>query len=118
MLALLSNVVHLKLVTGFEADEYRRLENADDAEWLHLLRQVKTLHVSQEFAGSVALALEDITEDIAAEMLPALDSVFLVGQPVSSVDEFVAVRQLSGLPVTVVDTETEFDERLRSHVDE
>ncbi|KAH8985262.1 hypothetical protein EDB86DRAFT_2959904 [Lactarius hatsudake] len=116
--ALLSNVVHLKLVA--EVDEANEFEDIDEVEWLDLLRQfsaMKTLCVSPELAESVAVLLEDIARDseMAAEVLPALDLIFLGGQPVSFFNNFVAIRRLSGLPVTVVDTEAEFDERLKSY---
>ncbi|KAH9172447.1 hypothetical protein EDB89DRAFT_2229396 [Lactarius sanguifluus] len=118
--ALLSNVVHLKLVT--ELDEADEFEDTDEVEWPDLLRQfsaMKTLCVSQELAESVALTLEDIAwHGMAAEVLPAVELIFLGGQPVSFINNFVAVRQLSGLPVTIVDTETEFDERLKSYASE
>ena len=102
---ILSHVVHLKL-----EDEDCQLEIVDNADWLELLRQfsaVQTLHVSRKLAGLVILALEDVTEEMAAdsEVLPALNLICLVGQPASSVDQFVAVRQFSGRPVTVVKPE-------------
>ena len=113
---ILSHVVHLKL-EEFGADEDRQLESVDNANWLHLLCQfsaVQTLHVSRELAGHVALALEDVTEEIAAEVLPALNSIRLVGQLTSSVDKFVAVRRLSGRPVTVVNTRMEMKSGLNT----
>ncbi|KAH9051332.1 hypothetical protein EDB83DRAFT_1303911 [Lactarius deliciosus] len=119
--ALLTNVVHLKLVAEVDgADEF---EDADEVEWLNLLRQfsaMKTLCVPQELAESIALTLEDVARDseMAAEVLPALELIFLGGQPVSLINNFVAVRQLSGLSVTIVDTETEFDKRLKSYASE
>ncbi len=117
--ATLSNVVHLKLEAQLK--EGRQLEGTDDVEWLHLLHQfstVQTLHVSQELAGHVALALEDVTREMVAEVLPSLDLIRIVGQPASSIEKFVAVRRLSGCPVTVIDTETEFYEKLKSYVSE
>src|SRR6266702_5181803 len=113
--AMLSRVVHLKLSLY--------LANADrhDDEWLHLLRQfsaVRTLHVSGEDAGHVALVLEDVTGEMVAEVLPVVDLICLDGQPVSSIEKFLAARQLSGHPVTIVDTEVEFYERVESHVSE
>ncbi|KAH8980448.1 hypothetical protein EDB86DRAFT_2980203 [Lactarius hatsudake] len=119
--ALLSNVDHLKLVA--ELDEADEFEDTNEVEWPDLLRQfsaMKTLCVSPDLAESVALTLEDIARDpeMAAEVLPALELIFLGGQPVSFINNFVAVRQLSGLPVTIVDTETEFDERLKSYASE
>ncbi|KAH9172900.1 WD40-repeat-containing domain protein [Lactarius sanguifluus] len=108
----LSNVVHLR-IGGFPG----QAEGMGDVEWLHLLHQfstAQTLHVSSGLAGHVALALEDITAGMVTAVLPSLDSIYLSGQPASSVGKFVAVRRLSGRPVTVIDTETVFDERLKS----
>ncbi len=119
--ATLSTVVHLKLEVPLEVPlkEGRQLESTDNAEWLHLLHQfsaVQTLHVSQELVGHIALVLEDITGETITEVLPSLDLIYLSGRSPSSVEKFVAARQLSGHPVTVIDTETEFDERLGSYV--
>ena len=114
----LSIVNHLKL---YAKSEDLPLDGMDDVEWPHLLRQfsaVKTLHVSQELAGHVALALENVTGGIFAEALPSLDLIYLEGQSASCIEKFVAIRQLSGRPVTVIDTEAEFDERLLSYVRE
>jgi hypothetical protein len=55
---------------------------------------------------------------MVAEVLPVLDLIYLVDQPVTSVEKFLAARQLSGHPVTIVDTEAEFDERVKSYVSE
>ncbi|KAH9171380.1 hypothetical protein EDB89DRAFT_1972326 [Lactarius sanguifluus] len=107
--ATLSNVVHLKLKAG---RDNHQLKDSDDVEWLLLLQEfsnVRTLQVSRILAGRFALALEDITEDMVAEVLPSLDSIRVVGQPASSIEKFLAIRQRSGRPVTVVDNETEFD---------
>jgi len=117
--AALSNVVHLKLVAQLEGG--RQLEGTDDVDWLHLLYQfptVRTLHVSRELAGHVALALEDITWDMVAEVLPSLDLIHVVGNPASSIEKFVSARRISGCPVTVIDTETEFYERIKSYISE
>ena len=115
--ATLPNIVHLKLEVQLEEDH--QLEGTDDVEWLHLLHQfsaVQTLHVSHELAGHVALALEDIAWETSAHRLPFLDLIYLAGQPVSSVEKFVAARRLSDRPVTIVETQTEFDEKLDSHI--
>jgi hypothetical protein len=49
---------------------------------------------------------------MVTEVLPSLDLICLDGQPASSIEKFVAAsaRQLSGRPVTTIDTETEFEE--------
>ena len=110
----LSNVKYLEL-----EDECRlQFEGADEVEWLHLLHQfptVRMLHVSHRLAGLVALALEDIALETVAEVLPSLDLIYFEGQPASSIEKFVAARQLSGCPVTVTETEKEFYERLKSY---
>ncbi|KAH9172899.1 hypothetical protein EDB89DRAFT_843570 [Lactarius sanguifluus] len=85
--AILSNVVHLDLEAQLEEDHP---EGRDDVEWLHFLRQfstVKVLRVSHEIAKHVALALEDITAETVAGALPSLDSIYLEGQPASSVEK-------------------------------
>ncbi len=113
--ATLPNAVHLELVAEPEEDR------TDDGEWLHLLHQfstMKTLRVSRGVAGHVALALEDITGEMVAEVLPSLDLIYLPGQPASSIEEFVAARRLCGRPVTVIDTEKVFYDRLKSYVGE
>ena len=97
------------------------LEGTDDVEWPHLLHQfsaVTTLHVSHKLARHVALALENITGGIFAEALPSLDCIYLEGQPASSIEKFVAIRQLSSRPVTVIDTEEEFEDTLLSYIKE
>jgi hypothetical protein len=113
----LSNLVHLKLVV--EPKEGRQLEGTDDLEWLVLLRQfstIQSLYVSHDLAKPIALALENVSVEMVAEFLPSLDLIYFEGRPASSVEKFVAARQLSGRPVTVVDTKTEFDDRLESSV--
>jgi hypothetical protein len=83
--AALTNVVHLELEASPKG---RSLKDADDVEWLHLLQQfptVQTLHVSQELAGYIALALEDVTGGMVVEVLPSLDLIYLAGQPALSI---------------------------------
>ena len=93
----------------------------DDSEWLALLRPftaVTTLHVSWKLAEHVACGLEGVTEETAAELLPALQSLCLEGAPLTSAERFSAIRQLSGLPVTITGIDEplagEFFERLES----
>jgi len=114
--ATLSNVVHLKLKVEPEG---RQLEGTDNVEWQPFLRPlstVQTLHVSEELAGHIALSLEAITGETVAEAFSSLDLIYLAGQPASSVEKFVAARRLSDRPVTIIETETEFDERVKSYV--
>ena len=113
-----SNIVHFIIESEF--DPIRPIpEDTDDVEWLQLLNlfsSVRTLFVGEEFARHVSHALEVIADGMmATEVLPALDILCLEGQSVSSVDKFVAARRDSGLPMTIVNTETEFEERLESY---
>jgi len=111
--ATLSNVVHLEL----EAKEH--LEGTEYVDWLHLLLQfstVQTLHVRRALAEDVARPLDRITGEMATQVLPSLDLIYLAGQPASSVGNFVAARQLSGRPVTVINSEPEFIQRVRSYI--
>ena len=103
--ATLSNVVLLDIhASGSD------LEGTDDVEWLHLLHQFPTLQTldvhPRELAKQIALALEDITAVMIDQVLPSLDSISLEGQPSSSIEKFVALRQLSGRPVAVFNSET------------
>ncbi|KAH8979786.1 hypothetical protein EDB86DRAFT_2983363 [Lactarius hatsudake] len=115
-----SNVVHLELAVF--GGHLEQLDGTDDAAWPHLFfhqfSNVQTLHVSQELAGHITLALEDITGEMAAEVFPSLGLIYLAGQPASSIRNFIAARQLSNRPITAIDTEMEFDERLKSYVSE
>ncbi|KAH9164803.1 hypothetical protein EDB89DRAFT_2077549 [Lactarius sanguifluus] len=113
--AMLSRVVHLKL------SKYWDNGSRHGGEWLPLLRTlsaIRTLHVSGGFARPVALALEDITGDMVSEVLPVLDFIYLDDQPVPSVEKFLAERQLTGRAVTIVSTEAEFYERMKSYAGE
>ena len=83
---------------------------------LHQFSAVQTLYVSQELAGRVALALDATMAEMAIGVLPSLNLIHLVGQPVSSIETFIAARQLCGCPVTIIDTESEFDERVESYI--
>ena len=117
--ATLSNVIHLRLEV--KRREGRQLEGTVEVEWMHLLRQfsaIQSLYISQDLAGPISLALEDITAEMAIEVWPSLDLICLEGLPAASIEKFATARQLSGRPVIVVDTKTEFSERLEFSVEE
>jgi hypothetical protein len=114
--AALSTVVHLEFVAKLAECGY--LDDAYRVEWLHLLRRfpvIQTLRVSLELAAPVSLALEDITAEMVTEVLPSLVLVCLEGMPATSLEKFVAIRQFSDHPITVVDTTEEFNERVESY---
>ncbi|KAI9429840.1 hypothetical protein BJY52DRAFT_1219392 [Lactarius psammicola] len=80
-------------------------DGMDDTDWLELLSPftaVKTLHGSKQLAGHIALAVDGISGEMIPEVLPALVSLSLEDQTVRSVEQFIAVRRLSGHPVTFV----------------
>lgn len=111
---MLSRALHLKLSP--DMDHFHGYED----DWLYLLRQfsiIRTLRVSREFVWPITSALEDATGDAVTEVLPAVDLIYLCGKPVPRVETFLAARLLSGQPVTIVDTQAEFDERVKSYVE-
>jgi hypothetical protein len=60
--------------------------------------------------------LEYITvEEIVAAVSPSLGLIQLQDQPSSSIEKFIAVRRLGGRPITVIDSETEFDKRIEAY---
>jgi hypothetical protein len=112
MSVVLSNMVHLAI--GYDSNTEQG--DTDDIDWLDLLHpfsSVQTMVVSRQCAGHISRALKDITGVVATKILPALDLLCLEDQPLSSIDNFIAVRLYSGHPVTVVDTRREFDERVK-----
>ncbi|KAH9981608.1 hypothetical protein BJV74DRAFT_952934 [Russula compacta] len=82
------------------------MENAQWLEFLYPFAGVKNLYLGMGITLHVALALQELTEEGATMMLPALQNLFLEGLlssgPVQeAIGKFVAVRQLSGHPVAV-----------------
>ena len=104
---MLSHVIHLKL--SCDPDEVYHLR--DELQFLLCkFTTVRTLRISKEFARQVALELEDIAGEMVAQVLPVLDFIYLDDQPMSCVEKFLAARQSSGHPVTIVETEVEIDD--------
>ena len=80
----------------------------DDADLLELLipfTSVTMLHVSMQFAGRIALALDGVGEEIVNEVLPALALLSLEDRPMSTVQQLLTARRLSGHPIIFLDTE-------------
>ncbi|KAH9168464.1 hypothetical protein EDB89DRAFT_2231821 [Lactarius sanguifluus] len=110
LVPMLSNVVHLSVVgTRGRGDDMLPL--------LRLFPAVETMDVSRKTAGYaegyVASALEDIAEDMVTEVLPALQ-LLLLDDDDNKLERFLSLRQLSGRPVTIVNTQDEFVERLNA----
>jgi hypothetical protein len=84
-------------------------DDMEDTQWLDLLRpftSVKDLGLSKDSVAFVALALQELSGGRVAEVLPALQNIFLTGlMPSGPVKEairkFIAARQLFGYHVTV-----------------
>ena len=115
--ATFSNVDHLSV----HGDQLG-LDEMDSTEWLSFLRQfpaVEALHLSGGVATYISSALEH-TADSVTDLLPALYLMWLDEEnsdddmPVGSIEGFLSARQLSGDPVTVVDTYNEFVEADRN----
>ncbi|KAH9169004.1 hypothetical protein EDB89DRAFT_1988501 [Lactarius sanguifluus] len=106
LVPMLSNVAHLSVL-----DKHR--QGDDMLPLLRLFPSVEAMDVSRETAGYVASALEDIAEDMVTEVLPALQ-LLLLDDDDNKLERFLSLRQLSGHPVTIVNTQDEFVERLNA----
>lgn len=105
--AMLSNVSDLSM-DGRDIPPGRK-DFMDDTKWLDILRIFtagETLHVTGKLAEHIARGFEGATEEMVAEVLPSLLSLCLEPQdePFTYVERFVAIRQLSGRPVTILDS--------------
>ena len=111
---LLSNVHHL-------AFEYSRFPDRipTNVDWAHILIMFRALRTAYIYGGHTYLApaLESIDGEMAARLLPDLDLLFIMDLQVPSVQvgKFCVARQVSGHPVTLVKTYTEFRERQKSY---
>ena len=113
---MLSRVVHLKLIRYQNGADV----NPNEGEWLYLFRQlstVRTLHVNLAFVKYIARALKQASGEVALEVLPVVDLIFLDGLSMWYIKNFIFSRRYFGLPVTVVNTQAEFDERVKSYFD-
>ena len=108
LFAMFSDVGHLFIHASENHPGWQ--DNIDSTEWLAFLRlftAIETLHVSGTLAGQVALALEDIPEDMVTEVLPSLHRLRFEdpNKRVESTGRFISLRQLYEHPVTVVDAD-------------
>ncbi|KAN0130999.1 hypothetical protein V8E53_011132 [Lactarius tabidus] len=119
LVAMFPNLDHLSS-HGDNIDP-TKMESTDWLPFFHLFQAVKALHLSGGVAAYIVSALEDTTNGMVADVLPALDLIWIdeeenedCDEPVGSIKRFLSLRQLSGRPVTVVDTEDEFLEADRN----
>ena len=108
LLPLVSTLERLELVVGTLSGPSRKY-HMGNARWLPLLRQFKALeelYLANGLAPLVAPALQELAEESAPEVLPAL-RYLIIGWPQPSgpireaIGKFVAARQLSGRPIAV-----------------
>ena len=84
-------------------------DEMDSAEWLGLLlpfTSVENLYLSHKHALYVTRALTELTGERIAQVLPALQNIFLPRSPLPGADpeiigQFITARELSGRPVSV-----------------
>ena len=84
-------------------------DDMEETQWLELLQPftaVKDLYLCEELALRVVQALHEPIGEVATEMLPALQSIFIEGYQVWEavqlvIGSFIASRQLSSHPVAV-----------------
>jgi hypothetical protein len=108
-LPLLSHVEQLELQEYFRVFGREDVPDMDSSLWLELFRLfvvAQTVYVSERLVSPVAMALEDLTVQMATEVLPVLRTLFLEGlQPSGPVHEaimsFANARQLSQQPVDI-----------------
>jgi hypothetical protein len=83
-------------------------DDIENIQWLELFQPfttVKDLHLSEEVASRVAPALQELTGERVADVLPGLQNLFVVGLqpsgPIQPIGRFIAARKLSGYPVAL-----------------
>ena len=79
------------------------IENTQWLELLHPFPAVKNLYLSKEIALCIAPALQELVGSTTTEVLPFLQNIFLElwGPVPEGIEQFIAVRQLSGQPIVV-----------------
>jgi hypothetical protein len=83
-------------------------DDIENTQWLELFQPfitIKDLHLSEELAPRVAPALQELAGETVADVLPALQNLFVVGiqpsGPMQVIGQFIAARKLSGYPVAL-----------------
>ena len=95
------------------------LDQMDAVRWLELLGSFKSVQVlllgrlSSHSAIGIARALEESTREMAQEVLPVLRIIRIHGfqdraESIHGIKAFVAVRELTGQPVTVCESKSAY----------
>ena len=83
------------------------IENTQSIELLQPFTIVKDLHISKQVASRVAPALQELSGERVADVLPSLQNLFVVGLEPSGpiqatgIVQFIAARIVSGRPVAL-----------------
>ena len=123
LVIMLSDVQYLSIESMVELTLWEDA-SVDWLQLLHTFPAVEVLHVSGEVVKRIASALNDIPEEMDAQVLPVLQLLWLDdGQDKKeatskSVNRFLALRKQSGRPVVIIESHDEFIERLNSHQSE
>ena len=105
--ALISAVEHLYIIDRATRSQLHWQDDIESSQWLELLQPftgVRDFYISREFTPRIAPVLQELVEERATEvLLPALETVFLQEEYLSgsTIEHFVAARQLAGHPVAV-----------------
>jgi hypothetical protein len=83
--------------------------NVENEQWLQLLQpftSVKNLYLSEEIAGRIVPALQELVGDRATEVLPTLENIFLEegqqsGPVQEGIQQVIAVRRAINHPIAV-----------------
>jgi hypothetical protein len=99
-------VEHLYIYKLHQPTQQDIIENMQLLEILHPFTAVKNLYLTDEAAGCIEPALEELVGGRTMEVLPMLQEVFIemvphIRQHSEGIPKFVAARQLSGHPITV-----------------
>jgi hypothetical protein len=107
--ALTFAVEHLYIQSGTWQLHWQ--DDIENSQWLEIFQPftaVKNLYISSVFTRCVVHALRELVGERVAEVLPALQTLFLeetllfkLGPVQETIGQFLAARQLSGHPVTV-----------------
>ena len=99
---MFSNVDRLSVCGGWSD-----MESTDWLLFLRLFPAVESLYLSGDVTRYIASALEDATEDMVTELLPALHELSLDDhrEQAGSMEKFLSLRQFSGRPVTVANAD-------------
>ena len=104
---VLSMVEHLYIRGKFSRPHWQDdIEIGQWLEFLHPFTAVTDFYISEDFAPSVALVLQELDGERVTEVLPALQTLYLEdplpsGPILEIIGEFVAARELVGHPIAI-----------------